>query len=273
MAELLPATVLRQLPHFLGVNQRSIDNGGRLMRIAEGVEALEVRATVMGLQATIYPTIFWDEESVILADTGFPGLGQQIEEAIEKAGVPFARLNKVILTHQDIDHIGSLPKILADSPQRIEVLAHEIEKPYIQGEKPLIKAEFAKRSKIFESLPEAQREKMQAVFTNPPKAQVDRTIKDGEELPYCGGLIVIFTPGHTPGHISLYHKPSKTLVAGDALTADGRKLSGPNPVTTYDMNEANKSVKKLAQYDIQTVICYHGGVFKANARQILDLVI
>lgn len=52
---------------------------------------------------------------------------------------------------------------------------------------------------------------------------------------------------------------------------DGQ-LSGPNPLATFDMNEANKSLKKLAQYDIETVICYHGGVFRENAQQrILQL--
>jgi len=33
---------------------------------------------------------------------------------------------------------------------------------------------------------------------------VDKTLEDGEELPFCGGITVIHTPGHTPGHICLY---------------------------------------------------------------------
>lgn len=237
------------------------------MKIANGVEALELTINLMGRQTTIYLTLFWDEESVVLVDTGFPGLEQQIEEAIEKTGVSFEKLNKVILTHQDVDHIGSLPAILVKSHHNIEVLAHEAEKPYIQGDKPLIKADFAKRSKMLEALPEEQRKKIEAVFTNPPKARVDRTIGDGEELPYCGGIIVIYTPGHTPGHICLYHKPSKTLVTGDALTAENGQLLGPNPSATHNMDEANKSVKKIAKYEIENVVCYHGGVFKGNAQQ------
>ncbi|AFM43343.1 Zn-dependent hydrolase, glyoxylase [Desulfosporosinus acidiphilus SJ4] len=236
------------------------------MKIANGVEALELTVNLMGRQTTIYPTLFWDEKSVILVDAGFPGLEQQIRAVIEKAGVPYARLNKVIITHQDIDHIGSLPEILVKSQQKIEVLAHKAEKPYIQGDKPLIKAETAKNSKTFETLPEEQRKRLQAVFANPPKANVDRTIDDGEEIADCGGIIVIFTPGHTPGHICLYHKSSKTLVTGDALTANDGELTGPNPSATYDLDEARKSVKKLAQYDIQTVICYHGGVIKEDVQ-------
>jgi glyoxylase-like metal-dependent hydrolase (beta-lactamase superfamily II) len=237
------------------------------MKIADGVEALELTVNLMGRQTTIYPTLFWDEESVILVDAGFPGLEQQIEEAIEKAGVSFIKLNTVILTHQDIDHVGSLPVILAKSQHEIEVLAHEVEKPYIQGDKPLLKANPERIAKMFKALPEEQRKRMEAVFLNPPKAKVDRIIEDREELPYCGGIIVIHTPGHTTGHICLYHKPSKTLVTGDALTAENGQLSGPNPAATYDMGEANKSVKKIAQYEIENVVCYHGGVFQGNAQQ------
>lgn len=243
------------------------------MKIAAGVEALELTVNLMGRQSTIYLTVFWDEESVILVDAGYPGLAGQLGEAIQKAGLPLEKLNKVILTHQDIDHVGGLPEILGNSQQKIEVLAHEAEKPYIQGDKPLIKAEAAKNLKLSETLSEEQRRRLQGIFSNPPKAPVDKTIADGEELPYCGGIIVIYTPGHTPGHICLYHKLSKTLVTGDALTANDGVLSGPNPAATHDLEEAIKSVKKLAQYEIETIICYHGGVIKEEAqKQILRLV-
>jgi glyoxylase-like metal-dependent hydrolase (beta-lactamase superfamily II) len=52
----------------------------------------------------------------------------------------------------------------------------------------------------WESLPEEAR----LLFENPPKAKVDETLADNQELSYCGGIQVIFTPGHSPGHISLY---------------------------------------------------------------------
>jgi len=239
------------------------------MKIANGVEALELTVNFIGRQTTIYPTLIWDEESAILVDAGFPGLEKQIHEAVEKAGVPFDRVNKIVLTHQDIDHVGSLPEILTNSQHKIEVYAHKEEKPYIEGEKPLIKMNSARRAKMFENLPEEQRKRLEGVFSNPPKAKVDVTIEDGEELPYCGGIIIIATAGHTAGHICLYHKQSKTLVAGDALIVADGQLLGPNPSATFDIEEANKSIKKLAQYDIETVICYHGGLYKENTQQCI----
>lgn len=256
---------------YTKINKRKVSwsliSSNAEMKIANGIEALELTINFMGQQATIYPTLIWDTESAILVDTGFPGLEQQIREAFEKAGVDFAVLNKVILTHQDIDHIGSLPGILADSQHKIEVLAHKIEKPYIEGDKPLIKAASIKRSKVLETLPEEQRKRLEMAFMNPPKAKVDSTVEDGEELPYCGGIMIITTPGHTPGHICLYHKRSKTLIAGDALNVEDGQLFGPNPNVTFDIDEAIHSLKKLTQYDIDTVICHHGGIFKGNVQQ------
>jgi hypothetical protein len=45
------------------------------------------------------------------------------------------------------------------------------------------------------------------------------------------------------------------------------KLCGPNPEFTYNMEEALISLKKLSQYDIKTVICYHGGIYNGAVNQ------
>ncbi|TVY07284.1 MBL fold metallo-hydrolase [Paenibacillus cremeus] len=236
------------------------------MLVANGLEMLDITAHLMGEVRTIHPTLLWDEHTVILVDTGYPGQLPLFREAIEKAGVPFERLDRIIMTHQDIDHIGSLPAILKESSHPIEVLAHEIEKPYIQGEKRLIKFSDEMVAQI-EQWPEERRKPMLALISNLPKADVHRTIEDGEELPYCGGLTVITTPGHTPGHTSLYHRGSKTLIAGDALNVIDRQLTGSIPQYSTDPKQAVESLKKLAAYDIETVICYHGGVFRGNANE------
>ncbi len=236
------------------------------MKITDGASMLELTMNVLGNVSAIHPTLLWDAETVVLVDTGVPGLLAEIREAMEKVGVPFESLNKVILTHQDIDHIGSLPAILEAAGQEIEVLAHAQDKPYIEGEKPIIKMSRERMGKRLESLPAEQRQEAEAMLDDLPKAKVDATLEDGQKLPYCGGLTVIFTPGHTPGHISLYHQPSRTLIAGDAMVITGGELQGPNPGPTLDMDAANASLKKFTAYDIATVICYHGGVYRGDAK-------
>ncbi|HEY8891773.1 MAG TPA: MBL fold metallo-hydrolase [Clostridium sp.] len=236
------------------------------MKIANGVEMLEISSSIMGNSSVINPTLIWDKDIVILVDAGFPGQLPQIREAIEKAGVVFDKLNMVILTHHDIDHIGSLSAILKEISDNVIVLAHEEEKPYITGEKVPLKV--AKLEANLVSLPEKMKvmyEKIKVAFQN-CKVNVDKTLID-DELPYCGGIKVIFTPGHTLGHICLYHRQSKTLIAGDILHVEGGKLIKADPSTNFDTDISIKSLKKLTEYDIETVICYHGGLYNENANQ------
>src|SRR5665647_2237862 len=102
------------------------------MRLADGVEMLELPIRSFTGQNIIHPTLTWDDDTVVLVDAGFSGQLQQIREAMARAGVSFDRLDKVIVTHQDIDHIGGLPDIILESSHNVEVLSHEEEKPYIE---------------------------------------------------------------------------------------------------------------------------------------------
>jgi len=121
------------------------------MKVKNGVETFALTMKFMGDEAQIYPTIIWDNDNVILVDTGNPCQLEGIRLAMAKAGVPFAKLNKIIITHQDNDHIGSLPEILQASDHKIEVLAHEADKEYIEGEKPWLKLEMIR--KMLKSVP------------------------------------------------------------------------------------------------------------------------
>lgn len=239
------------------------------MKIAKGIETIELEMHFTGQVNIIHPTLLWDEQEVILVDTGMPGQTGDIREAIEKAGLKFNKLSKIILTHQDIDHIGSLAELLKTADQEIEVLTHKEDKPYIEGDKALIKVNPERIAKMMESVPEEIGKKIKAIYNTPLNAKVNTTLSDEEVLPYAGGITVIFTPGHTPGHICLYHQQSKTLIAGDAVVAADGVIMGPNPNATPDMETALLSIKQLTKYDIETIICYHGGVVNENVNEQL----
>lgn len=245
------------------------------MRLADGVEVLEIPSiNLQGAPTVIHPTLLWDDDGAVLVDAGYPGQLPRIREAIEKAGVPFGRLRRVIVTHHDLDHVGSLAAI-GKERAGVEVLAHEQERPFIQGEQRPIKLtpeRVAQREAQIDALPEKQRNVLKAIFATPSRARVDRTLADGERLPLAGGVTVIHTPGHTPGHVCLYLEKSRTLVTGDALNVVSGTLAGPNPQHTHDLDAAQQSLRKLSRYDVETVVCYHGGVYRGDAnRRIAEL--
>ncbi|MEN6553536.1 MAG: MBL fold metallo-hydrolase [Methanobacterium sp.] len=236
------------------------------MKIANGIEMIEIHMNMMGRESTICPTLLWDEDTVILIDAGATGSLSEIKKAMKDAGVPFERLDKIVVTHQDIDHIGGIKDILDELPE-VKVLAHDEDKPYIKGEKKLVRVN-AKFMERISDLPEEEQKKVLYIFEN-SNAPVDITLADGEELADCGGIVVIHTPGHTPGHICLYHKATKTLIVGDAMNISEGQLVGTNNLilTEEDAKTAKDSIKKFEKYDVENVITYHGGLFNDNPNQ------
>jgi glyoxylase-like metal-dependent hydrolase (beta-lactamase superfamily II) len=240
------------------------------MKIAKGIEMLELSMNVMGNLMVIHPTVIYDSNSYVLVDTGMPGYYQEIMELIRQSGIEASEPHSIILTHQDIDHIGSLPRFLAESSQKMDVYAHEEDKSYIDGEISFLKLHPDIKNVILQPLPEKQRLEYEAAFSNSTPANVSHTVTEGQRLPFGGGIIVIHTPGHTPGHISLYHEPSKTLIAGDAMIVHNGELLGPVPDNTPDMDAALKSLQKFKNFSIETVICYHGGIFNGDVNKRIE---
>jgi len=189
-----------------------------------------------------------------LVDSGLPGQAAAIAAVLAEAGLRVTDLKRIVLTHQDIAHVGSLHDLVQASGAR--VLAYEIEAPYIDGaELP----RFARPEVL------AQRPELRAAAERFQPTPVDQLLQDGARLDLAGGVRVIFTPGHTPGHMCLYLERTKTLIAGDALTSLDGRLMGPNPQATPDMALAAQSVQRLAALDLETIVCYHGGVVREDA--------
>ncbi|KAI7253149.1 hypothetical protein KC345_g11406 [Hortaea werneckii] len=217
----------------------------------------------------IYPSLIVSGEELTLVDTGYPGLLEVFKQAFSEASVPWNHLSTILITHQDIDHIGTLPVLLEQPDLRIKVLAHESESDYIEGRKMLLKhtpeALAAAEAMLPPSLPEEWKRSFLSALAHPPRCRVDESLTGEEQLPWAGGISLIHTPGHSPGHLSLYHPRSRTLIAADALTVRSGELYGPNPEATPDMLLALSSLQKFAGYEIEQVICYHGGLYRGDA--------
>lgn len=237
------------------------------MQRVNDVIVLDLEASMNGNHAVYRPVaVVMPDGTLTLIDTGLPGMADAIDTQLREAGFSLGDVTQIIVTHHDLDHIGSLEDIVGRTGAA--VLTLETEAPYITGEKRSQKMpseEDVQRLLADPELPPARR----ASLTRPPvRVPVTRTLHDGEELP--GGLRIVATPGHTVGHSSVYVTGSHTLITGDALTAEDGTLKGPNERFTPDIKTALESVKKLGGLEgVQTIVAFHGGLVTANAGEQL----
>mgnify|MGYP003546340629 FL=1 len=182
-------------------------------------------------------------------------------------------LTKIIITHHDHDHMGSLKEIQDKYPS-IEILSSAEQVPYITGKKESLRLLQAKA--MHKTLPEDQKEgsqKFQDFIASIETVDKVTPLSYSDVLPWCGGIEIVDTKGHMPGHISLYLPKEKTLIAGDALVVQNGHLFLAHPEYTLNVEDAVRSVENLLNYDIEKIICYHGGEYSRDVKNSLRRIV
>jgi glyoxylase-like metal-dependent hydrolase (beta-lactamase superfamily II) len=222
---------------------------------------LELKFNYAGNENAYYPVVLQNGNELLLVDCGNPGFMPLIEGAMQQqAGLSLEQLTGIIITHCDVDHLGALFEIKQQYPD-IKVYSSAGQKDYIEGKEKsprLIQAEAMQ-----DTLPEERKEwalQFIAMLKAIKPVPVDAVFEDNETPAFLPGVQIIYTPGHMPAHISLYIKEIKTLIAADALVVENGHLEIANPQFTINIQEAVASVKKIAQLEVERIICYHGGV-------------
>ena len=100
-----------------------------------------------------------------------------------------------------------------------------------------------------------------------------RPLEDGELLPMLGGLRVLHTPGHTPGSICLYSPKYRFVIVGDTLQRIKGRLTLPNYFFTDDMAQARRSIARVADLDVETILFSHYPPYREDARAALRALV
>lgn len=220
------------------------------MELAPGLHVLELSYERGGEEMVIHPAIVHTRRGLMLFDVGLPESFGQIETRLAEIDAKVDDIVRVVVTHQDGDHAGAVQEIL--NRTGAETLAHLDDAPYIDGRKRPLKTE-------------------EGGHRYPP-APIDMGVVGGERLrTKAGPAHLLHTPGHTPGHLSVYFPRDRLLLAGDALVADAGTLQGPVPSFTEDMRAAYESLELLAELDVERVHCFHGGTVDAGDDRIAQI--
>lgn len=236
------------------------------MKVTDSLYVLPIQMKTSAGEDILHLSLILDEQhGPTLVDAAIPGKAEEIADALKELGLGLSDIRRLILTHQDMDHIGSAAAVVAASKAR--VLAHAADAPYMDGRRKWIKLP---PPQALEQLPPEMRARLER---GADPVQIDQQLQGGELLDIAGGVRVIFTPGHTPGHISLYLEQDRALITGDAVVVREGRVQRPVERATPDMPEALRSVAKLADLEIETLIAYHGGLVRGQVsdqlRQLL----
>jgi glyoxylase-like metal-dependent hydrolase (beta-lactamase superfamily II) len=211
------------------------------MKIVEGIHQVD------GINGNVY--LVEDGDKLILIDTGLPRNYKKMIKYIEALGRKPTDVSMIVLTHFHIDHVGSAKKMKELTNAKVEV--HEFDSDYVAGKKAPPKP----KNLMFKAL---------SSIVKAEPVEVDLVLKDNDKV---GRLIVIHTPGHSEGSISLLDAERKVMFAGDAVRFMDDKITGPPEQFTLDMDKARNSIRKISTFDFDILLSGHGQPLMPNASQ------
>jgi glyoxylase-like metal-dependent hydrolase (beta-lactamase superfamily II) len=191
------------------------------------------------------------ESELALIDCGYAGSHERIARAITAHGRSIEHLVRVVITHGHPDHAGSAREL---AEAGVPILIHPADAERL-------------RTTWRDAFRNPSRGRVFSAMTPEPPEFVP--IEDGDVLPMLGGLRVVHTPGHTPGSVCLYGARDRVLFVGDTLQRRFGRVSFASALYSDDHAAARRSVQRLAELDVESIVFSHFAPVKEGAVGIL----
>jgi glyoxylase-like metal-dependent hydrolase (beta-lactamase superfamily II) len=196
-----------------------------------------------------------DDGTLTLVDAGMKSAPKKLLAALAELGKSPGDVTHLLLSHAHNDHTGGAAKIQDATGSAVHT--HEREAVYIrEGRMPNVdRSTFGGR--LLARLPGKAK--------GFAKVGVDDTFEDGDVLHMAGGIQIVHTPGHTPGHCSFLHPSSGVLITGDALF-NVRGFSYSFASSCTDVRLSRESAARLGELDFEVAGFTHGAHVSTGAK-------
>ena len=148
-------------------------------------------------------------------------------------------LGDIVLTHCDIDHIGSVARLKELTGARVAI--HRLDGPVLAGQQrpqkggPLMSM-FGRLIRVRHVVP-------------------DLLLEEGDSI---GGFQVMHVPGHTAGSLAL-HRADGVVFSGDALLSDKQgEIRPPRARLSLDPAQARTSAERIKALPMKLLCTGHG---------------
>ncbi|MHB8682464.1 MAG: MBL fold metallo-hydrolase [Acidimicrobiales bacterium] len=201
-------------------------------------------------------SFFFDngDGTVSLLDVGLRGATPRLVRALAEVGKQPGDVTSILVTHAHRDHIGSARKMRGRTGARLAV--HHDDAHFVESGSPPPYGSPGPLATVLRFVDRRQ-----------PRSPVDGTFTDGELLPAGGGLRVLHTPGHSPGHCSFLHEPTGVLVTGDALFNFRARITYSGAYACSDFAMSKDTAERLGDADYEIAAFTHGPEVRTGARQ------
>ena len=216
--------------------------------------ATELSAGVWRIELRGVSAYLVDDDELTLVDAGTPWDEAAVRQGFADAGVAVADVGRVLLTHYDLDHVGTLAALTPELDATVYTGAFDA--AILRGERspPLRnhKGAFQRLAGLFTTLPDLE----------------IKAVADGERI---GSFTAYHTPGHTPGHVAYVSEALGVALLGDLVSASDGELAPSKWLISYDTDGVVDSVRDLAdRAPAFEVACVgHGDPIASNGSEAL----
>ena len=216
------------------------------MKIIENIHVIP------NVQANSY--LILEPDGLTIIDTGMPYSEKQTLRYIANLGRSAGEIKRILISHADLDHYGCLAALKEASGARMYASQPEAE-AMAKGvsSRPVNRTVGRFQGFVI---------RLMGKLLKPTPVQVDEVLADGQALPVLGGLQVVETPGHSPGHLSFFAPSVHVLFCGDSMKSNDKGLRASRSRNNWNQALAEDSVKKQAALGAQIVCPGHGPVVK-----------
>lgn len=194
-----------------------------------------------------------DDGSVTLVDCGLKRAPSAIVRGLAALGRRPSDVQRIVLTHAHEDHAGGAARMVEETSAP-GVTVHAVEAQYARtGTRPPVQRTLFSRLRSGGFAP----------------VPVVGEVTDGQVLDIAGGVQVLHTPGHTPGHISLLHPDSGVLITGDSIFNMNARMRWPLSAFCTDPVENQDTASRLADADYTTAAFTHGPHIAQTGREAI----